>query len=190
MVRRSGLRLLDTTSQRRFWLETTRAQVAIMWQNLLKDRLAVTVHCESTEFRVYELAVARGGPKNKRDRSTPGRRVVRPCSCLTKDRAERRTRHERNRFDGHGDANRDRDDSATDGERVNEAPTLQGSVVGPHTRLWTSQDWQDDSILFWNSRRTRRAFVSRASSAGSSFRLTCRDESLRGRLRACATMKR
>ena len=44
---------------------TTSAQVPIMWQNLLKNRLAVTVHRESKEFRVYELAVGRGGPKIK-----------------------------------------------------------------------------------------------------------------------------
>ena len=44
---------------------TTKAQVPIMWQNLLKDRLGVTVHHASKEFQVFELTVAKGGPKMK-----------------------------------------------------------------------------------------------------------------------------
>jgi uncharacterized protein (TIGR03435 family) len=45
--------------------ETTKAQVRIMWSNLLRDRLGVEIHRESKEFRVYELTVAKGGPKMK-----------------------------------------------------------------------------------------------------------------------------
>src|SRR5215472_1345759 len=44
---------------------TTKAQVRIMWQNLLRDRLGVAVHHASNEFQVYELTVAKGGPKMK-----------------------------------------------------------------------------------------------------------------------------
>ncbi|HEX4137915.1 MAG TPA: TIGR03435 family protein [Bryobacteraceae bacterium] len=44
---------------------TPKARIAVMWQNLLQDRLAVAVHRESREFRVYELTVARGGLKMK-----------------------------------------------------------------------------------------------------------------------------
>lgn len=44
---------------------TTRAQVPSMWQNLLKDRLGVALHHASKEFQVYELTVAKGGPKMK-----------------------------------------------------------------------------------------------------------------------------
>ncbi|HEY7333581.1 MAG TPA: TIGR03435 family protein [Bryobacteraceae bacterium] len=44
---------------------TTLAQVRIMWQNLLRDRLGVAIHHASKEFKVYELTVAKGGPKMK-----------------------------------------------------------------------------------------------------------------------------
>jgi uncharacterized protein (TIGR03435 family) len=44
---------------------TTKAQVRNMWQNLLRDRLGVAVHHASKEFQVYELTVAKGGPKMK-----------------------------------------------------------------------------------------------------------------------------
>jgi uncharacterized protein (TIGR03435 family) len=44
---------------------TTKTQVRMMWQTLLRDRLGVAVHQASREFQVYELTVARGGPKIK-----------------------------------------------------------------------------------------------------------------------------
>jgi uncharacterized protein (TIGR03435 family) len=44
---------------------TTKAQVPAMWQNLLTDRFGVAVHRASKEFQVYELTVAKGGPKLK-----------------------------------------------------------------------------------------------------------------------------
>jgi len=44
---------------------TTKAQVASMWQTLLRDRVGLAVHRESKEFRVYELTVAKSGPKMK-----------------------------------------------------------------------------------------------------------------------------
>jgi uncharacterized protein (TIGR03435 family) len=43
----------------------TKAQVNMMWQNLLKDRFGMVVHHESKEFQVSELVVAKGGPKLK-----------------------------------------------------------------------------------------------------------------------------
>src|SRR5580692_3363037 len=36
---------------------TTRAQLGMMWQTLLKDRLGVAVHHAPKEFQVYELTV-------------------------------------------------------------------------------------------------------------------------------------
>lgn len=36
-----------------------------MWQSLLKERLGLRVHRDSKEFQVYELTVAKGGPKMK-----------------------------------------------------------------------------------------------------------------------------
>jgi bla regulator protein blaR1 len=45
---------------------TTKAQVRMMWQTLLRDRLGVAVHHASKEFRVYELTVDKDGPKMKR----------------------------------------------------------------------------------------------------------------------------
>jgi uncharacterized protein (TIGR03435 family) len=44
---------------------TTKAQVRVMWQNLLKDRFGVALHHESKEFPVDELTVAKGGSKLK-----------------------------------------------------------------------------------------------------------------------------
>jgi uncharacterized protein (TIGR03435 family) len=44
---------------------TTKVQLRMMWQDLLRDRLKVAAHHESREFRVYELTVAKGGPKMK-----------------------------------------------------------------------------------------------------------------------------
>lgn len=45
---------------------TTNAQVGMMWQTLLRDRLGVVVHHASREFQVYELTVAKDGPKLKK----------------------------------------------------------------------------------------------------------------------------
>jgi uncharacterized protein (TIGR03435 family) len=44
---------------------TTKAQLRMMWQDLLRDRLKVAVHRESREFRVYEFTAAKGFPKMK-----------------------------------------------------------------------------------------------------------------------------
>ena len=44
---------------------TTKGQVGMMWQTLLRDRLGVAVHHASREFQVYELTVAKDGPKIK-----------------------------------------------------------------------------------------------------------------------------
>jgi uncharacterized protein (TIGR03435 family) len=43
----------------------TKEQVAVMWQNLLKERFGMVVHHESREFQVEELTVAKGGLKMK-----------------------------------------------------------------------------------------------------------------------------
>jgi len=43
----------------------TKAQVNVMWQNLLKERFGMVVHHESKEFPVDELTVAKGGLKMK-----------------------------------------------------------------------------------------------------------------------------
>ena len=52
----------------------TKAQVNVMWQNLLAERFGVKVHHEPKEFQVEELVIARGGPKLKQttwDPATP-----------------------------------------------------------------------------------------------------------------------
>jgi uncharacterized protein (TIGR03435 family) len=41
----------------------TKQQVMLMWQNLLKERFALTIHHESKDFIVDELTIAKGGPK-------------------------------------------------------------------------------------------------------------------------------
>ncbi len=43
----------------------TKAQVNVMWQNLLKDRFGMMLHHESKEFPVDELTIAKGGSKLK-----------------------------------------------------------------------------------------------------------------------------
>jgi uncharacterized protein (TIGR03435 family) len=43
----------------------TKAQVSVMWQDLLKERFGMAVHHESKEFPVDELTVAKGGLKMK-----------------------------------------------------------------------------------------------------------------------------
>jgi uncharacterized protein (TIGR03435 family) len=43
----------------------TKEQVAVMWQNLLKERFGMVVHRESKEFQAEELTVAKGGLKMK-----------------------------------------------------------------------------------------------------------------------------
>ena len=43
----------------------TKEQVAVMWQNLLKERFGLAVHHDSKEFQVEELQIAKGGPKFK-----------------------------------------------------------------------------------------------------------------------------
>jgi uncharacterized protein (TIGR03435 family) len=43
----------------------TKAQLSMMWQNLLKDRFQVMLHHAPKEFQVYELTVAKGGLKMK-----------------------------------------------------------------------------------------------------------------------------
>jgi bla regulator protein BlaR1 len=60
------------------WLETerydivakvpagvTKEQVNRMWQNLIGERFGVMLHHEAKEFQVYELIIAKGGPKLK-----------------------------------------------------------------------------------------------------------------------------
>ncbi len=44
---------------------STKEQVNVMWQNLLKERFGVVVHHESKEFQVDELVVAKNGSKLK-----------------------------------------------------------------------------------------------------------------------------
>jgi len=43
----------------------TRAQVSVMWQNLLKERFGLVLHREPKELPVYELTVAKSGSKLK-----------------------------------------------------------------------------------------------------------------------------
>jgi uncharacterized protein (TIGR03435 family) len=45
--------------------ETTKEQFRVMLQNLLAERFKLTVHRETKELPMYELSVARGGPKMK-----------------------------------------------------------------------------------------------------------------------------
>ena len=44
---------------------TTREQVPVLWQQLLKERFSLVLHHESREFQVEEVTVAKGGAKLK-----------------------------------------------------------------------------------------------------------------------------
>ena len=43
----------------------TKDDFRLMLQNLLKDRFKLTVHTEKVEMGIYELVIAKGGPKLK-----------------------------------------------------------------------------------------------------------------------------
>jgi uncharacterized protein (TIGR03435 family) len=43
----------------------TKAQVHVMWQNLLKERFGMVLHHESKDFQVDEMTIAKGGSKLK-----------------------------------------------------------------------------------------------------------------------------
>jgi uncharacterized protein (TIGR03435 family) len=59
---------------------TTKEQLQIMWQRLLKERFHLAVHYEVKDLPRYELIVAKGGPKLHPSASDPGKPVpgVRP----------------------------------------------------------------------------------------------------------------
>jgi uncharacterized protein (TIGR03435 family) len=57
---------------------TTKEQANIMMLNLLKERLGMTFHRETKEFTVYELTVAKGGPKLKQAEPANGEPTPRP----------------------------------------------------------------------------------------------------------------
>jgi uncharacterized protein (TIGR03435 family) len=62
---------------------TTKEQLQLMWQNLLAERFHLQVHFTTKDFTVYELRVARNGPKLRKTgegpaRQEPGYPVLRP----------------------------------------------------------------------------------------------------------------
>ena len=50
---------------------TTQEQLMLMWQSLLAERFHLKVHFTTKEFTVYELTVAKGGPKLKKAGEAP-----------------------------------------------------------------------------------------------------------------------
>jgi uncharacterized protein (TIGR03435 family) len=52
---------------------TTKEQLPMMWQHLLKERFHLTVHHETRDFPAYELVVAKGGPKLQPSAGDPGK---------------------------------------------------------------------------------------------------------------------
>lgn len=59
---------------------TTKEQVKVMWQNLLKERFGLVVHHDSKEFQVEEMQVAKGGPKFKETTLDPNTPLATPPS--------------------------------------------------------------------------------------------------------------
>ncbi len=65
---------------------TTKEQLKLMWQDLLAERFHLKVHLTKKDFPVYELSVAKGGPKFRTEPGFPdpfpgqslGHRVVPP----------------------------------------------------------------------------------------------------------------
>jgi len=49
----------------------TKEQVPLMWQNLLADRFGLKVHRETREIPIYEVTVAKNGPKLKESDPEP-----------------------------------------------------------------------------------------------------------------------
>jgi len=66
---------------------TIEKQIGAMWQKMLTDRFRLVVHRETKEFQVYDLALAKGGPKFKRSGSsdTPNGSQSATDSKLDKD---------------------------------------------------------------------------------------------------------
>jgi len=58
----------------------TKAQVNVMWQNLLKERFGMVVHHESKEFPVDELTIAKGGSRLKETDLPPGAESFTPAA--------------------------------------------------------------------------------------------------------------
>jgi uncharacterized protein (TIGR03435 family) len=50
---------------------TTKEQVGLMWQNLLAERFHLKAHLTKKDFPVYELSVAKGGPKFRTEPGFP-----------------------------------------------------------------------------------------------------------------------
>jgi uncharacterized protein (TIGR03435 family) len=54
----------------------TKAQVNVMWQNLLAERFGVTLHHEPKEFQVEELVIAKSGSKLKEPTVDPAAELL------------------------------------------------------------------------------------------------------------------
>jgi uncharacterized protein (TIGR03435 family) len=62
---------------------TTKEQLRLMWQDLLAERFGLKLHFTTKDFTVYELSVARNGPKLRKadegpERQEPGFPVLAP----------------------------------------------------------------------------------------------------------------
>lgn len=51
---------------------TTKEQLPMMWQHLLKERFHLALHRKAIEFSAYQLVVAKGGPKLQPSAGLPG----------------------------------------------------------------------------------------------------------------------
>jgi uncharacterized protein (TIGR03435 family) len=67
---------------------TTKEQAAVMLQNLLAERFKLELHRESREFQVYELTVAKGGPKLKESTKESTKESARSADAAPIDPAE------------------------------------------------------------------------------------------------------
>jgi len=64
---------------------TTKKQLSAMWQNLLAERFKLVVHRETKESQIYDLLVAKSGPKLKAAAATPAKGSSRNYAQLKLD---------------------------------------------------------------------------------------------------------
>ena len=60
-----GLHMIMFNIEARMPVDTTKEQFEVMLQNLLADRFGLKVHWQTRQMALYELTVAKGGPKLK-----------------------------------------------------------------------------------------------------------------------------
>jgi uncharacterized protein (TIGR03435 family) len=64
---------------------TTKEQVKLMWQSLLAERFNLKIHLTTQDASVYELSVARNGPKLRKSGGVPAANPGTVCRWLRRE---------------------------------------------------------------------------------------------------------